>query len=472
MKFPEMIGLGFANLWRTKLRTSLTLLGVVIGVGALTSMISFGTGMEKNITDMFRENDLFTSIYVTARKIDLGNEGDVATMMEDLEKKPVRLNDSTVNLFLGMEAVEIAYPEISFQVRAKLFSREESLKVAGLPVYMQNYPPFNDIAYGTFFQEDSSATMVISLDALRKLKIIVNDPDEPVELNDAEIRRGMLLLPPDSIIGKSIFLTTAVIDAPALYLRSFDIFGKPGRIPVKKVTIPFIICGIVKNKSPFGVWNFKNDIFMSYRTAGKIPRLPGANFLDLLGDDNNEGTYNSIYIRVTSPKEMDAMISRLKDMNFNILTFSAQLKELRRNFLIMDGVLAAIGTIALIVAGLGIMNTMIMSILERTREIGIMKAIGGSETQIRLIFFVEAGVIGCIGAILGLVLGWVVTIIANKIANLQILPVGEPPVDFFYFPAWLILGAIVFSITLSLAAGLYPAIRASRIDPVKALRHD
>src|SRR3990172_11413105 len=121
MKLPEIIGLGFANLWRTKLRTSLTLLGVVIGVGALTSMISFGTGMEKNITDMFRENDLFTSIYVTARKIDLGDEGDAGTMMEGLEKKPVRLNDSTVNLFLGMDGVEIAYPENSFQVRAKFF---------------------------------------------------------------------------------------------------------------------------------------------------------------------------------------------------------------------------------------------------------------------------------------------------------------------------------------------------------------
>ena len=116
--------------------------------------------------------------------------------------------------------------------------------------------------------------------------------------------------------------------------------------------------------------------------------------------------------------------------------------------------------------------TMVMSILERTREIGIMKAIGGSEKEIKLIFFVEAGFIGTLGAIFGLILGWLVTRIANQIVNAKLIPQDELPVDLFYFPLWLLLGATAFSILISLAAGLYPAIRAARIDPVKALRHD
>jgi len=131
-----------------------------------------------------------------------------------------------------------------------------------------------------------------------------------------------------------------------------------------------------------------------------------------------------------------------------------------------------IGTIALIIAALGIINTMLMSILERTREIGIMKAVGGSENGIKMIFFVEASFIGLIGAIFGLLLGWAVTRIANQIMNARIIPDLNQRVDLFYFPLWLILGAVAFSILVSLAAGLYPAIRAARIDPVRALRHD
>jgi putative ABC transport system permease protein len=89
-----------------------------------------------------------------------------------------------------------------------------------------------------------------------------------------------------------------------------------------------------------------------------------------------------------------------------------------------------------------------------------------------MIFFVEAAVIGLVGALFGLVLGWIVTKIANLVMNLQIIPDVAEPVNLFYFPIWLILGAIAFSILISLAAGLYPAMRAARIDPVKALRHD
>ena len=115
---------------------------------------------------------------------------------------------------------------------------------------------------------------------------------------------------------------------------------------------------------------------------------------------------------------------------------------------------------------------MVMSILERRREIGIMKAIGASDREIKTIFFIEAGTIGFIGALFGLLLGWLVTRLANLVLNTQLRPAGEEPVDLFYFPVWLIFGAVLFSIIVSLAAGLYPAIKAARLDPVKALRHD
>jgi len=159
-------------------------------------------------------------------------------------------------------------------------------------------------------------------------------------------------------------------------------------------------------------------------------------------------------------------------MGLNAFALSDDLKEMKKLFLIMDSVLGAIGIIALVVAALGIINTMLMSILERTREIGIMKSIGGSENEIKTIFFVEASFIGLIGGIFGLILGWAVTLLANVVLNSQLRPQDLPEADLFYFPMWLILGSLAFSVLISLLAGLYPAIRAANIDPVEALRHD
>ena len=128
--------------------------------------------------------------------------------------------------------------------------------------------------------------------------------------------------------------------------------------------------------------------------------------------------------------------------------------------------------IGITLASLGIINTMVMSILERYKEIGIMKAIGASDKDVKKIFFFESGLIGFLGGVFGLALGWLVSMLINQVANHFLAKQGVPYVDYFSFPWWLCLGAVAFSILVSLAAGLFPALRAARIDPVVALRHD
>ncbi len=475
MKIGDMIELGFANLWRTKLRTTLTTLGVVIGIGALTSMISFGTGMEKNITEAFKNNDLFNSLTVTARKIDLESiaEGDVSSLTNQMNQTVTRLSDSTLAQINEVEGVYIAFPELTFSAKLKVLDKDREITVSGIPHSLETYQPFNNITYGSFFDNDSSAVVIVRWETLKRMKIIVEDPDEPVKFNFEEKDQNFLVLPPDSLIGKPIQITTAVMDYSNLALNPMKLLSGDRKIPFKEKTTTFILGGIIKKQTQFDNRSVKGDVLVPFKTANKVPRLGFTNIWDVLGGDSKDDGYSAIYVRLKDPKFMDPVVKTLKDdLGLNVFAITDQLKEIRRGFLILDGILGAIGTIALIVAGLGIVNTMIMSILERTREIGIMKAIGGSENQIKWIFFVEAGSIGLVGAIFGLILGWIVTRIANQIANSQFMPAGEPHVDFFYFPLWLIFGSVAFSILLSLIAGLYPAIRAARIDPVRALRHD
>jgi putative ABC transport system permease protein len=126
----------------------------------------------------------------------------------------------------------------------------------------------------------------------------------------------------------------------------------------------------------------------------------------------------------------------------------------------------------LAVASLGIVNTLVMAILERRREIGIMKALGASDGDVQRIFFVEAGAMGILGGALGAGMGWAIGRVINLGTNLYLQRQEIRPENFWYVPWWLVLGALVFSVFVSLFAGLYPASRAARLDPVQALRHD
>ena len=128
--------------------------------------------------------------------------------------------------------------------------------------------------------------------------------------------------------------------------------------------------------------------------------------------------------------------------------------------------------IALVTAALGIVNTMVMSIIERRREIGVIKSLGAGEGEIRLMFIAESGVIGMTGSVIGIICGWTVTRIISIIAKTVMERREMPVFELFALPLWLILLTICFGLGISLVAGFYPASRAARIDPVEALRSE
>ncbi|GBE55392.1 MAG TPA: FtsX-like permease family protein [Euryarchaeota archaeon] len=147
-------------------------------------------------------------------------------------------------------------------------------------------------------------------------------------------------------------------------------------------------------------------------------------------------------------------------------------------FKVVEVVFLAIGSIALIVAGFGIMNTMLMSVLERTREIGVLKSIGARRIHIIQIFLAESALIGLFGGILGIIFGIIGSAGMNIIAKFALASLTKMPAEkvaelpaITQIPLWLILFALCFSVIISIAFGLYPAIKASKLSPVEALRY-
>jgi putative ABC transport system permease protein len=474
MNLPDMIHLAFSNLWRTKLRTFLTTLGVIIGIGALTSMVSFGTGMQKNVTDTLINNDLFTSITVTSKKVNLDDiaSGNVNEMAEALNRESVPLTDSVLYAIRALDGVELAYPNLEFPVRLNFLGDSTSTRLQSLPAGIGKYKPFTELLAGSFFDSDSGNVIVLREEILTELNIKLFRKDKNVELSKQDSAKGIKLMYADSLIGKTIEIASLSLNPSKVPNALFSMLRDKPEMPFDETITRLEITGILKRTGQFGANIFSGGAIIPAGTAEKIPKLEFSSIWDILNDKNKKGTYGSIHVRLTDMRMMDEVKASLETMDVGVFSIADQLEEIKRVFLILDSILGAIGAIALLVAGLGIINTMVMSILERTREIGIMKAIGGSEKEIKMIFFMEAAVIGFVGAVFGLLLGWLVTRIANFVMNTQIFPEDMDPVNLFYFPLWLILGAVAFSILISLAAGLYPASRAARIDPVRALRHD
>ncbi|MBN1822549.1 MAG: FtsX-like permease family protein [Prolixibacteraceae bacterium] len=474
MKISEMILFAISNLWQAKLRAILTTLGVVIGIGALVSMVSFGTGMQKNITDAMQENDLFTSLTVTSVDIDLNNiaEGDLTELAVDKIQEAIPLNDSALKIIRGIDYVDLAFPEIVFPAKIKFLGKETTSNVRGIPVEMGRYYPFNNLLAGSFFENDSVNSVIIKWQTLKNSGLIPIDPEYEMELTDKMIAEGNKMVEPDSLIGKPLELISAVLKFDKLPKNPLALLNMMQKSPFSEHSTNLIIGGITKRGSPFSENILDAGIFIPMKTVDSIPRVGFSNIWDFFAPGKNDNDYSSVHVRVKGFKELRPVREKLEAMGFNVFSIVDDMEQIRQTFLLFDSLLGAVGTIALIVAALGIINTMIMSILERTREIGIMKSVGASESDIKLIFVVEAVVIGFLGAVFGLLLGWIVTLIANQVINSYIIPFGENGIDAFYFPWWLISGAFLFSVLVSLLAGLYPAGRAARIDPVKALRHD
>jgi len=187
---------------------------------------------------------------------------------------------------------------------------------------------------------------------------------------------------------------------------------------------------------------------------------------------SGEPLYSSISVKVQKPSQVQPVEEKIKKMGFTTFSILDASRSIQQFFKVLDVFLGIFGSLALAVASIGIVNTLVMAILERRREIGIMKAIGASDGDVKKLFFAEAGAMGILGGIVGVALGWAIGQVINLGTNVYLKSQSFPPEHFWAVPWWLVGLAILFSFIVSLLSGLYPAGRAARLDPVQALRYE
>jgi putative ABC transport system permease protein len=215
-----------------------------------------------------------------------------------------------------------------------------------------------------------------------------------------------------------------------------------------------------------------SDVLLPPGPASGLSKLPITNLWDLFRAGEGELGYSAVNVRLASPGAADSVRRAVRAMGYSTFALVDQFEQIKTGFVLMDMFLAAIAMIAIFVASLGIINTMVMAVLERTSEIGVMKAVGASPRDIKKIFVFESSLIGLGGGVCGILLGWAASRAINPVINYFGARQDLPAMEYFRFPLWLILGGIAFAGLVSLLSGLYPAQRAAKVDPAVALRHE
>jgi putative ABC transport system permease protein len=441
MKTYDMVELAARNLKEAVLRNSLTTIGIAVGVASLVAMLSLGVGLQQMATRRLERSGLFDTVVVTPRVEFRGFGPRGRQPRNEQEQEPKPLDQQARADLAKLPGVIEVYPGIRAMAQVNYGGKDTYSMVAGLPMSARERDAFESIK-GKFFSGAEAPEAILQSEFAKEL-----DPN------------------PESLLGKEISLryprrqTLGGGDLPAP-------FGGFSVIPSEE---KLRVVGIIESdpESGFGALG-RGRVYIPVRLAEKLDIMQISDVRDPLR--SARAGYMSLVARVNDPKQIEPVEAAVRKMGFGAFSLLDATQQLRRFFAIVDLFLGIFGSVALVVASLGIVNTLVMAILERRREIGIMKAIGAGDGDVRRLFFAEAGVMGLVGGALGVALGWMIGHVINFGTNVYMRQQGLPAETFWTVPWWLVFGGIGFSILVSLAAGLYPAARAAKLDPVQSLR--
>jgi len=453
MKPRDLADLALRNLREALLRNALTTLGVAVGVASLVAMLSLGVGLQQLASKRLSQSGLFDTILVTPKN---AFRGLGRPQRDPGSEKPARpLDDDARKEFEKLPNVIEVYPQVRFFTEVRFNNKPYATVVAGMPDSSRNSGAFDGMQ-GNFFSSTTANEAILQIEFAK-------------DLSDNS----------SSLIGQELILRYAERQALPSTAVNNDASSNPadssgGGFSLVPRELRLKIVGIVETEPAAGYGGYGNArLLMPLTTASTLRAAQVNDLRDIVRDSGStKTTYASLSVRAKSPSQVEALETSIKKMGFNAFSLLDASKSLRTFFTVFDSLLGIFGCLALAVATLGIVNTLVMAILERRREIGVLKALGAADSDVQQLFFVEAGVMGFFGGIFGVLFGWLLGRAVTIGTNLYLQRQNLNPIELSSVPWWLVISALVFAILVSLAAGLYPASRAAKLNPVDALRYE
>jgi ABC-type antimicrobial peptide transport system permease subunit len=437
--------MGVKNLWRRKLRTFLTVLGVIIGTSSIIVMLSLGFGMTEAFQSQIEQMGSLTTITVSKGGGEMMGGGMVVSNSMG-GSKDIALDDKAVESFKKLPNVKAVTPMIETYGTLVNGKYQSHTSIKGIdPDVMEEFD--FKIAEGR----------------------ILNNMDDLVAIYGGEIKRsfydpnssgrGPYREPKIDLMTDRIFFT---------FDQSYGSKPMPGeKRPVYK-EYKLKTAGILEEGDFDKGWS----IYLPIKTLQKmmIEKDKAENVKPQSGQKKSKD-YQTVLVKVDDMKYVQTIQQELKDMGHEAYSLNDWLDEMKKTAGIFQAVLGGIGAVSLLVAAIGITNTMVMSIYERTKEIGVMKVIGASIRDIKRLFLFESALIGLLGGILGVGFSLLLSFIANKFGaqfgNFMGTG-GETKISII--PIWLSLAAMGFSALIGVLSGYYPAKRAMSLSALEAIR--
>ena len=447
MKVFDLFRLILGNLSRRKARVALTAIGVVIGTAAVVILVSLAIGLQKNANEqLYGIGDLTQIQVMPAYEMTEGGGGGMVVQVgggggkDAGQPQPARLlTNSALDELRAIPGVGSVIPReyLMAGVLIKYQKLEGGSSIIGVDSQDLASLGLEVTEGGT---ELGRGTVVIGA-------MVANNFYDPRQ------RPGQEPPPPPQLYGQQIQLVLSKYDAQGNEIR-------------KNISVR--VTGVLKETRGESDWTiyFPLDQIKALNEWAQGRRI----------NYNKEG-YSQVIVKVQDVEQVLDISDQITQMGFQAFTLQSIVQGINNFYVILQFIFGGVGAIALLVAAIGIANTMAMSILERTREIGLMKAVGATNRDVLAIFLGEAAGIGFIGGLGGIIIGWLagqgINVIALVyLANQAGQQGGAPPSIAVYTPVWLPLFALIFSTIIGMISGLYPALRAATMIPVLALKYE
>jgi putative ABC transport system permease protein len=453
LKLYDSVELAARNLRESVLRNSLTTLGIAVGVASLVAMLSLGIGLQQLASRRLQRSGLFDTVVVSSRR-DLRSFNREQEENGPAPAESPDLDEAARHQIANLPGVVEAYPDLRFITELRFEDKPHLTMVSGLPFSAKDSDGFEGMQ-GKFFSSDEAHEVVVQKGfAAELIGKTVRVPDE--------IRVGEVAKP---VLGKQLVMRYSERESTpgSQDSSSYSVISRELSLTIVGVTDldPDAMRGAARAR-----------LFIPEKLLEGMHAMQAYDTRTSTRAASSGSTYSTVVARVSGAGKVDSVEQAIKKLGFNTFSILDATKSLRRFFAILDLFLGIFGSLALTVASIGIINTLVMAILERRREIGIMKAVGASDADVRGLFFAEAGAMGLLGGMFGVALGWIIGRVINFGTNIYLARQGFSPEHIWSVPLWLVGGALGFGFLVSLVSGLYPASRAAKLDPVQALRYE